>query len=155
MTDTPEKHSLDVNEIQEIIPHRPPFLLIDRVVETDFSSYVDAVKNVTVNEPFFTGHFPGAPVMPGVLLVEAMAQAAAIMVMNQPQNLGKIPYFMSIDGVKFRRPVVPGDQICLHIETTRMRGSSGKASAVARVDDVIVAEATLAFVIADPPAQEK
>lgn len=151
MEELTKKSSLDVNEIQKIIPHRPPFLLIDKIVETDYDQHVHAIKNVTVNEPFFKGHFPAAPVMPGVLIVEAMAQAAAILVMVHPQTRNKIPYFMSIDGVKFRKPVVPGDQIHIYIKRVRMRASSGKAEAKAMVNDAVVAEATLAFVIADPP----
>lgn len=145
--------SLDINQIQEIIPHRPPFLLIDRIIETDFDKYCHAIKNVTVNEPFFVGHFPSAPVMPGVLIVEAMAQAACVMVMAQPDLGTRIPYFMSMDKVKFRKPVVPGDQIHMYIHTTRLRGTSGRAEAKAKVNDVLVAEAHLAFVIAEPPKQ--
>jgi len=142
---------LDVNDIQKIIPHRPPFLMIDRIVDTDFKTYVVALKNVTVNEPFFAGHFPGAPVMPGVLIVEAMAQAAAIVALAQPSSKGKIPFFMTIDGVKFRKPVVPGDQLVIRIELLRMRETAGKCSAVAKVGDTVVTEAILAFAIADPP----
>jgi len=131
---------LDVNDIQKIIPHRPPFLMIDRIVDTDFKTYVVALKNVTVNEPFFAGHFPGAPVMPGVLIVEAMAQAAAIVALAQPSSKGK-----------FRKPVVPGDQLVIRIELLRMRETAGKCSAVAKVGDTVVTEAILAFAIADPP----
>lgn len=145
------KRTLDVNEIQEIIPHRPPFLLIDKVVDTDYATYVEAIKNVTINEPFFEGHFPGAPIMPGVLILEALAQAAAIVVMANPQNKGRIPYFMTIDEVKFRKPVVPGDQLVLRIELIRMRSNTGKAKAMAMVNGVLVTEAVLAFMIADPP----
>ena len=146
--------SLDINEIQAIIPHRPPFLLIDRVVETDFTSYVVAIKNVTVNEPFFAGHFPGAPIMPGVLIIEAAAQAAAIIVMGNPRSKGKIPFFMSIDKVKFRKPVVPGDQLKIRVDTLRIRESSGKAKTVITVGDNVVAEADLTFVIADAPKKQ-
>jgi 3-hydroxyacyl-[acyl-carrier-protein] dehydratase len=148
------KRSLDINEIQEIIPHRPPFLLIDRVIDTDSKTYVTAIKNVTMNEEFFRGHFPGAPIMPGVLIIEAMAQAAAIVVMANPDNKGKIPYFMSIDKVKFRKPVVPGDQVEIKIELIRMRETTGKAQATATVDGKVVAEAILAFVAAAPPQGE-
>jgi beta-hydroxyacyl-ACP dehydratase FabZ len=145
------KNTLDVNEIQEIIPHRPPFLMIDRVIETDSETYVIAIKNVTMNEEFFRGHFPGAPIMPGVLIVEAMAQAAAIVVMANPANEGKIPYFMSIDKVKFRKPVVPGDQLQIRIDLIRMRESTGKAQATATVNGQVVTEAILAFVAAPAP----
>ena len=150
-TEAEKTYSFDVNQIMEILPHRPPFLLIDRVLKTDCKSYVEAIKNVTVNEAFFKGHFPGAPIMPGVLIVEATAQAAAIIVMGHPQSKGKIPFFMSIDKVKFRKPVVPGDQIHIRVDAIRMRESSGKAQAVVKVGDDIVTEAILAFVIADPP----
>jgi len=145
------KKTLDINEIQAIIPHRPPFLLLDKVIDTDYQTYVEAVKNVTINEPFFVGHFPGAPIMPGVLILEALAQAAAIVVMSNPSNHGRIPFFMTIDEVKFRKPVVPGDQLVLRIELLRMRSTAGKAKAMATVNGVLVTEAVLAFMIADPP----
>ncbi len=146
--------SYDVNEIQKIIPHRPPFLLIDRITATDHNTYVEAIKNVTVNEAFFAGHFPGAPIMPGVLIVEAAAQAAAIVVMKNPDTKGKIPFFMSIDKVKFRKPVVPGDQLKIRIDILRIRATSGKASAVVKVNDYVVTEAILGFIIADPPSKQ-
>ncbi len=146
--------SYDVNQIMDIIPHRPPFLLIDRIIGTDSKTYVDAVKNVTVNEPFFKGHFPGSPIMPGVLIVEAAAQAAAILVMTAPQCKGKIPFFMSIDKVKFRKPVVPGDQLHIRIDVLRLRETSGRAQAVMTVDGNVVTEAILTFVIADPPKND-
>ncbi|MCK5851790.1 3-hydroxyacyl-ACP dehydratase FabZ [bacterium] len=146
--------SYDVNQIMEIIPHRPPFLLIDKVIGTDSKTFVEAIKNVTVNEPFFKGHFPLAPIMPGVLIIEAAAQAAAILVMTAPQCKGKIPFFMSIDKVKFRKPVVPGDQIHIRIDVIRLRESTGKAKSVMKVGDKVVAEAILTFVIADPPKND-
>ncbi len=145
------KRTYDVNEIQKVLPHRPPFLLIDKIVDTDNKTYVDAIKNVTINEPFFVGHFPGAPIMPGVLIIEAAAQAAAIVVMENPESKGKIPFFMSIDKVKFRKPVVPGDQLKIRIEILRLRSTSGKASAVVKVNDDVVTEAVLGFIIATPP----
>ena len=151
MENVKNKNTLDVNEIQKILPHRPPFLLIDRIVDTDNETYVDAIKNVTINEPFFVGHFPGAPIMPGVLIIEAAAQAAAIVVMSNPRSKGKIPFFMSIDKVKFRKPVVPGDQLKFRIDVLRLRATSGKAAAVVKVNDDIVAEAVLGFVIAPAP----
>jgi 3-hydroxyacyl-[acyl-carrier-protein] dehydratase len=153
METTPKKHAYDIRQIQEIIPHRPPFLLIDKIDETDSATYVIATKNVTINEWFFEGHFPGSPVMPGVLIVEAMAQAAAIVVMTNPAHKGKIPYFMTIDQVKFRKPVVPGDQLVLRVNLIRMRSTSGKAEAVATVNGTVVTEAVIAFAIADPPAK--
>lgn len=145
------KKTMDINEIQAVIPHRPPFLLLDKVIDTDYQTYVEAVKNVTINEPFFAGHFPGAPIMPGVLILEALAQTAAIVVMANPSNKGRIPFFMTIDEVKFRKPVVPGDQLVLRIELLRMRSTSGKAKATATVNGTLVTEAVLAFMIADPP----
>ena len=151
MENVENKRTLDVNEIQKILPHRPPFLLIDRIVDTDNETYVEAIKNVTINEPFFVGHFPGAPIMPGVLIIEAAAQAAAIVVMSNPESKGKIPFFMSIDKVKFRKPVVPGDQLKFRIDVLRLRSSSGKAAAVVKVNDDIVAEAVLGFAIANAP----
>jgi 3-hydroxyacyl-[acyl-carrier-protein] dehydratase len=150
-----EPISLDVNQIQEYLPHRPPFLFIDRVVSTDLVNYVDAIKNVNANEPFFVGHFPGAPVMPGVLILEAMAQAAAIVVMANLQYENKIPFFMSIDGCKFRRPVVPGDQVNIRIDLIIMRATSGRCKAKATVDGQVVTEATLAFVAGDPPQKRE
>ncbi len=151
MENVENKITLDVNEIQKILPHRPPFLLIDRIVNTDNETFVEAIKNVTINEPFFVGHFPGAPIMPGVLIIEAAAQAAAIVVMSNPESKDKIPFFMSIDKVKFRKPVVPGDQLKFRIDVLRLRATSGKASAVVKVNDDIVAEAILGFVIAPAP----
>ena len=146
--------SYDVNQIMDIIPHRPPFLLIDRIIKTNSTTFVEAVKNVTVNEPFFKGHFPGSPIMPGVLIVEAAAQAAAILVMTAPQCKGKIPFFMSIDKVKFRKPVVPGDQLLIRIDVVRLRKTTGRAQAVITVDGDVVTEALLTFVVADPPKND-
>jgi 3-hydroxyacyl-[acyl-carrier-protein] dehydratase len=133
------------------IPHRYPFLLIDRVVDLVRNRSAIGVKNVSVNESFFAGHFPGHPVMPGVLLIESMAQTAAILVVETlgPESAGKLVYFMSIEGAKFRRPVVPGDQVRIHVEKLRNRGNVWKFSAVARVDGVSCAEATYAAMIMD------
>ena len=146
--------SFDINQIMDIIPHRPPFLLIDRIIGTDSKTFVEAIKNVTVNEPFFKGHFPGSPIMPGVLIVEAAAQAAAILVMTAPQCKGKIPFFMSIDKVKFRKPVVPGDQLHIRIDVLRLRETTGRAQAVMTVDGNVVTEAILTFVVAEPPKND-
>ena len=144
---------LDVRAIERLLPHRYPFLLVDRVIELD-DEHIVAIKNVTINEPFFQGHFPGHPVMPGVLIIEAMAQTAAVLVVETlgPDAQGKIVYFMSIEGAKFRRPVVPGDQLRIHIVKERSRGSVWKFHAVARVDGVSVAEATYAAMIMDRTA---
>jgi len=143
--------TVDVARIMRAIPHRYPFLLIDRVLEMVLNRSAIGVKNVTINEPFFEGHFPGHPVMPGVLIIEAMAQTAAVLVVETigPDAAGKIVYFMSIEGAKFRRPVVPGDQLRIHIIKERSRGNVWKFHAIARVDGVSVAEATYAAMIMD------
>ncbi len=146
--------TVDIARIMRAIPHRYPLLMIDRVLEMKLGRSAIGVKNVTMNEPFFQGHFPGHPVMPGVLIIEAMAQTAAVLVVETlgPDAQGKIVYFMSIEGAKFRRPVVPGDQLRIHISKERSRGSVWKFHAVARVDGVSVAEATYAAMIMDRTA---
>jgi len=145
---------LDIAGIMAAIPHRYPMLLLDRVVDLKLGQSAIGVKNVTVNENFFQGHFPGHPVMPGVLIIEAMAQTAAVLVVQTlgPQASGRLVYFMSIEGAKFRRPVVPGDQLRIHIQKERQRGNVWKFSAVARVDGAAVAEATYAAMILDKTA---
>jgi 3-hydroxyacyl-[acyl-carrier-protein] dehydratase len=134
--------SLDIKAILELLPHRYPFLLIDRVLELGEGQVV-AIKNVTFNEPFFAGHFPGHPVMPGVLIVEAMAQAGAVMAMRQTNfdPARQVVYFMAIDKVKFRRPVVPGDQLRLEVEPLRKGGAIWKMKGRALVDGVVACEA--------------
>ncbi|HVZ07839.1 3-hydroxyacyl-ACP dehydratase FabZ [Rhodopila sp.] len=149
--------TLDVVAIQQImrdIPHRYPFLLLDRVVDLVRNQSAVGIKNVSVNEPFFAGHFPNHPVMPGVLIIESMAQTAAVLVVETlgPEAAGKVVYFMSIEGAKFRRPVTPGDQLRIHVTKDRNRGNVWKFSAVARVDGVSVAEATYAAMIMDRAA---
>ncbi len=143
--------TLDIARIMRSIPHRYPMLLIDRM--EDVVPHISAVgiKNVSANEPFFPGHFPGHPVMPGVLIIESMAQTAAVLVVESlgPEAAGKVVYFMTIEGAKFRRPVVPGDQLRIHVTRERRRGSVWKFSAVARVDGLSVAEATYAAMIMD------
>ena len=143
--------TVDIARIMRAIPHRYPFLMIDRVLEMVLDRSAIGIKNVTMNEPFFEGHFPGHPVMPGVLIIEAMAQTAAVLVVETmgPSYAGKVVYFMSIEGAKFRRPVVPGDQLRIHVIKERSRGSVWKFHAVARVDGVSVAEATYAAMIMD------
>ena len=143
--------TLDIARIMHAIPHRYPFLLIDRVVDLVRDHSATGVKNVTVNENFFQGHFPHHPVMPGVLIIESMAQTAAVLVVETlgPGAVGKVVYFMSIEGAKFRRPVVPGDQLRIHIVKQRRRGNVWKFSAVAKVDGISVAEATYAAMIMD------
>ena len=141
--------TLDIARILRAIPHRYPFLMIDRVVDLVTNQSAIGIKNVSVNEAFFQGHFPNHPVMPGVLIIEAMAQTAAILVVETlgPDAAGRVVYFMSIEGAKFRRPVVPGDQLRIHIVKERSRGNVWKFQAVARVDGVAVAEATYSAMI--------
>ena len=145
---------IDIARVMHAIPHRYPFLMIDRVVDVVKNKSAIGVKNVSVNESFFAGHFPGHPVMPGVLIIEAMAQTAAVLVVETlgEDAAGKVVYFMSVEGAKFRRPVVPGDQIRIHVTKDRNRGNVWKFSAVARVDGVSVAEATYAAMIMDKVA---
>jgi 3-hydroxyacyl-[acyl-carrier-protein] dehydratase len=143
--------TIDIARIMHAIPHRYPFLMIDRVVEMVRNKSAIGVKSVTVNEPFFQGHFPGHPVMPGVLIIEAMAQTAAVLVVETlgPDWAGRVVYFMSVEGAKFRRPVVPGDQLRIHCVKERNRGTVWKFHGVARVDGVAVAEATYSAMIMD------
>jgi 3-hydroxyacyl-[acyl-carrier-protein] dehydratase len=132
---------LDVNEIREILPHRFPFLLVDRIVELEDERIV-GIKNVTVNEPFFAGHFPNFPVMPGVLIVEAMAQTAGILVLRSiPDRDSKLVFLVSVDYARFRKPVVPGDQLRLEMKMMRRKGTVVKMSGRATVEGVLVAEA--------------
>jgi 3-hydroxyacyl-[acyl-carrier-protein] dehydratase len=141
----------DIARIMQAIPHRFPFLLVDRVVDVVADDSAVGIKNVTINEQFFQGHFPSHPVMPGVLIIESMAQTAAVLVVETlgPTAAGKLVYFMSVEGAKFRRPVVPGDQMRIHVKKERRRGAVWKFSAEAKVDGVVVAEATYAAMILD------
>ncbi len=134
-------------EIMQIIPHRYPFLLIDRVIELEKGKRVVAIKSVTANEPQFTGHFPGRPIMPGVLMVEALAQAGAVAVLSLAENRGKLALFAAIDECRFKRTVVPGDQLRLTIDVEKLRGMFGRARGVASVDGEVAVEATLSFII--------
>jgi 3-hydroxyacyl-[acyl-carrier-protein] dehydratase len=143
--------SYNIAQIMRAIPHRYPFLLIDRVVDIVVGESAVGVKNVSINENFFQGHFPSEPVMPGVLLIESMAQTAAVLVVATlgPDAEGKLVYFMSIEGAKFRRPVVPGDQVMVHVTKVQRRMNVWKFSGQAKVDGQIVAEATYAAMIRD------
>lgn len=136
---------LTVEEIKELIPHRYPFLLIDRVVELDPGVSCKAIKNVTVNEPFFQGHFPEKPLMPGVLIVEAMAQTGAVALMAMEENEDKLAVFAGIDKVRFKKQVVPGDQLVVEVKLNKMRRSIGKGEAIAYVDDEVACKGTLMF----------
>ncbi len=137
----------DAARIMATIPHRFPFLLIDRIVELEQGKRAAGIKNVTINEWFFQGHFPGLPVMPGVLIVEALAQVGAVALLSQEQYRGKLVYFAGIDGVRFRRPVVPGDTLRLEVELTRQRGPIGKGAARATVDGALACEGELTFAV--------
>ena len=137
---------MDIQAILKQLPHRYPFLLVDRVQELERNTSIKAIKNVTFNEPFFTGHFPGRPVMPGVLILEALAQAAGLLAfdaMGQVPDENNIYYFVGIDSARFKRPVVPGDQLVLEITIDRVRGGIWKFNAVASVEGEVAAEAQL------------
>ena len=146
---TTTAQSIDVEEIQRLLPHRYPMLMIDRVINMEPGLRATGIKNVTINEPFFQGHFPGHPVMPGVLIIEAMAQTAAVVVVTTlgRERDGSVVYFMSIDHARFRKPVLPGDTMYLHVEKQRSRGNVWKFKGLAKVNDVLVAEATYAAMI--------
>jgi 3-hydroxyacyl-[acyl-carrier-protein] dehydratase len=141
--------AIDVHRIMGMIPHRYPFLMIDRVVDIVPDVKATGVKNVTINEPYFAGHFPERPVMPGVLIIEAMAQTAAVFVVHTlgPESEGKLVYFMSVDGARFRKPVEPGDQLHVEVTKQRSRGNVWKFTGEAKVDGKLVAEATYAAMI--------
>ncbi|SDO07344.1 3-hydroxyacyl-ACP dehydratase FabZ [Alkalicoccus daliensis] len=143
---------LNIEEIKEIIPHRYPFLLIDKILEVEEGKRAVGLKNVTANEEFFNGHFPDYPVMPGVLIIEALAQVGAVAILKKEENRGRLAFFAGIDGCRFKGQVKPGDQLHLEVEITRLRGPIGKGKAVAKVDDKIVAEAELMFALGEKEA---
>ena len=150
-TATPTGEVIDLHQIKRMIPHRYPMLMIEKIVDVVRDQRATGIKNVSVNEWFFQGHFPAEPVMPGVLIVEAMAQTAAVLVVATlgPEKEGRLTYFMSIENARFRKPVVPGDVIRVHVEKQRRRGNVWRFSGTARVDDVIVADAVYTAMIRD------
>ena len=142
-----------IKEIMELLPHRYPFLLVDRIVELEPGKRIVGVKNVTINEPFFQGHFPGHPIMPGVLIVEALAQAGGILALKALGGKKRIAYFSGIENCKFRRPVVPGDQLRLEITITAKKGPVWKMHGEARVDGALAAKADLTATIPNGPGE--
>ncbi|MBD1548867.1 3-hydroxyacyl-ACP dehydratase FabZ [Roseibium aggregatum] len=150
-TEKTELGSADIMRIMEMLPHRYPFLLVDKIIEIDGDNSAIGIKNVTINEPHFTGHFPGQPVMPGVLLIEAMAQTAGAICVDSRGD-GSPPqlvYFMTIDNAKFRKPVIPGDQVHFHVQKIKQRSNIWKFQAVAKVDGAKVAEAEISAMLVD------
>jgi beta-hydroxyacyl-ACP dehydratase FabZ len=141
---------MDVRKILDVLPHRYPFLLVDRILEVEGATKIVGLKNVTMNEPFFQGHFPGHPIMPGVLIVEAMAQTGGLLLMEQvPDREKKVVYFMALDAVKFRKPVVPGDQLRMEVEMLQFRGKVARMKGVALVDGQIATEAEMMACVVD------
>ncbi|NQT06555.1 MAG: 3-hydroxyacyl-ACP dehydratase FabZ, partial [Candidatus Omnitrophica bacterium] len=138
----------NIEDIQRILPHRYPFLLVDRVI-SEGENTVTGIKNVTCNEPFFQGHFPGRPVMPGVLIIESMAQVAGVLILSKMNREGFIPFFLGIDNARFRKPVVPGDQLVITITILKMKPKVCKVKAEAKVDGEVVSEGELLFSITD------
>lgn len=138
---------LTVEQIKEILPHRYPFLMVDRILELEEGKRAVGIKNVTANEEFFNGHFPGYPVMPGVLIVEALAQVGAVSLLKKEENKGRLAFFTGIDNCRFKRQVVPGDTLRLEVEITRLRGPMGKGKAIATVDGELVCEAEIMFAL--------
>ena len=146
-TENPQPTTLSTVDIQKIIPHRFPFLLVDKIIEIEWGKRAVGIKNVTANEPFFQGHFPSYPVMPGVLIVEAIAQVGAVAVLGMPEYKGKLAYFAGIDEVRFKRPVVPGDTLRLEVTLTRLRGPIGQGTGEATVDGELACRGSFMFAI--------
>ncbi|WP_342433526.1 3-hydroxyacyl-ACP dehydratase FabZ [Neobacillus sp. FSL H8-0543] len=140
---------LDITQIKEIIPHRYPFLLVDRILEVEDGVRAIGIKNVSANEEFFNGHFPDYPVMPGVLIVEALAQVGAVAMLKKEENRGRLAFFAGIDSCRFKKQVKPGDQLRLEVEIIRLRGPIGKGKAVATVDGEIACEAEITFALGE------
>jgi 3-hydroxyacyl-[acyl-carrier-protein] dehydratase len=140
---------LDINEIKEIIPHRYPFLLVDRILEVEEGKKAVGIKNVTANEEFFNGHFPDYPVMPGVLIVEALAQVGAVAMLKKEENRGRLAFFTGIDKCRFKRQVKPGDQLKLEVEMIRFKGPIGKGKGIATIDGEVVCELEMMFALGE------
>ena len=140
---------MDINDVMKLLPHRYPFLMVDRIVSFGGDTHCTGVKSVTINEPFFQGHFPGQPIMPGVLQLEAMAQVGSVLMLNKPGNAGRIGYFMSADSVKFRKPVVPGDTLFIEVELLQQKRNIAKARARCLVNQEVVSEAESMFGLVD------
>lgn len=151
MSEAERSNVIDINRIMQMIPHRYPFLMVDKVIDVVPNQSAVGVKNVTINEPFFQGHFPQRPVMPGVLIIESMAQTAAVLVVETlgASAEGKLVYFMSVDEARFRKPVGPGDTLMVHVVKERSRGNVWKFRAEAKVGDILMAEAVYAAMILD------
>ena len=147
--DTPTETAMDIIRLLNVLPHRYPFLLVDRILKIEGEEKIVGLKNVTINEPFFQGHFPGHPIMPGVLQLEAMAQVAGVLMLRSGENAGKVAYFMSANNVKWRKPVRPGDQLIIEIEMARSRGKIAKAKGVCKVAGEVVSEAEVMFSIVE------
>lgn len=145
---------MNIGDIMRTLPHRYPFLLVDKIIELEDSHRAVGIKNVTINEPFFQGHFPETPIMPGVLILEAMAQVGAVLALKLPENEGKMVFFAGIDQVRFRRPVVPGDQLRIEVEAIKMKGTIGKLKCHAKVEGDVVAEGEILFSLNDRISEE-
>jgi len=148
--DVPSEGGFDVEEIKKILPHREPFLFVDRILSVEKGKSVVGIKNVTINDYFFKGHFPGKPVMPGVIIIEAMAQVGGVMMLSLEENKGKLAYFMAADNIKFRKTVIPGDQLVFKVEAVKVKSKTGQVRGEALVDGKVVAEADIIFVLSDP-----
>lgn len=148
---TTTEHLIDINKIREIIPHRYPFLLVDRITHIEPGVKATGYKNVTSNEPFFQGHFPGNPIMPGVLIIEALAQLGCVAMLSKEEYKDMIGLFAGIDNVRFKRPVIPGDKLDLSVELLKLKGPIGKFKAEAKVNGQLAAEAEVLFAIAPKP----